>query len=141
MTAVVGRAEAPFRLTMWMFVLFAALAFGLSAVGLFSVVALEVAHRRREFAIRLALGAPGATIVRHVLLRAAWRVAGGLVLGFGAALAASRILRSLLFGIAPDDGATYGLVLAVVLTVVAVAAYLPARRAVQGDPHAILRQG
>jgi putative ABC transport system permease protein len=141
MEAVVGRAEAPWRLTMWMFVLFAALAFGLSAVGLFSLVALEVAHRRREFAIRLALGAPGATIVRNVLWRAAWRVAGGLVLGFGVAFAASRVLRSLLFGVAPDDAATYGLVFAVVLTVVAFAAYLPARRAVQGDPHAILRQG
>jgi putative ABC transport system permease protein len=141
MEAVVGRAEAPWRLTMWMFVLFAALAFGLSAVGLFSLVALEVAHRRREFAIRLALGAPGATIVRNVLWRAAWRVAAGLVLGFGVAFAASRVLRSLLFGVAPDDAATYGLVFAVVLTVVAFAAYLPARRAVQGDPHAILRQG
>jgi putative ABC transport system permease protein len=141
MEAVVGRAEAPWRLTMWMFVLFAAMAFGLSAVGLFSLVALEVAHRRREFAIRLALGAPGATIVRNVLWRAAWRVAGGLVLGFGVAFAASRVLRSLLFGVAPDDAVTYGVVLAVVLTVVAFAAYLPARRAVQGDPHAILRQG
>ena len=52
MDAVVGRAEAPWRLTMWMFVLFAALAFGLAALGLFSLVALDVAHRGREFAIR-----------------------------------------------------------------------------------------
>src|SRR4029079_18958210 len=58
MDAVVGRAQAPWRLATWMFVLFGALAFGLSALGLFSLVALEVAYRRREFAIRLALGSP-----------------------------------------------------------------------------------
>ena len=55
--AVVDRAEAPWRLTMWMFVLFAVLAFGLAALGLFSLVAIDVAHRGREFAIRMALGA------------------------------------------------------------------------------------
>jgi putative ABC transport system permease protein len=141
MGAVVERAEAPWRLTMWMFVLFAALAFGLAALGLFSLVALDVAHRRREFAIRLALGAPGPAILRSVLFRAAGRVAAGLTLGFGAALVASRAIRSLLFGVAADDAVTYGVVMAGALGVVALAAYLPARRAVQGDPHAILRQG
>jgi ABC-type antimicrobial peptide transport system permease subunit len=126
---------------MWMFVLFAALAFGLAALGLFSLVALDVAHRRREFAIRLALGASGGTILRGVLQRAGGRVAAGLALGFGAAFAASRAMRSLLFGIAPDDVPTYVAVLAGVGIVVAIAAYLPARRAVLADPHAILRQG
>ena len=141
MDAVVGRAEAPWRLTMWMFVLFASLAFGLAALGLFSLVALEVAHRRREFAIRLALGASGARILQGVMRRAVGRVAAGLGLGFGAAFAASRAMRSLLFGVAPDDAGTYAVVLAAVLVVVTIAAYLPARRAVQADPHAILRQG
>jgi hypothetical protein len=141
MDAVVGRAEAPWRLTMWMFVLFAALAFGLSALGLFSLVALDVAHRHREFAIRLALGAPRGTILRGVLARAGARVAAGLALGLGTAFAASRAMRSLLFGVAPDDAATYGLVLVIVLVSVALAAYLPARRAVVADPQALLRQG
>jgi predicted permease len=141
MDAVVGRAEAPWRLTMWMFVLFASLAFGLAALGLFSLVALEVAHRRREFAIRLALGASGAMILQGVMRRAGGRVAAGLALGFGAAFAASRAMRSLLFGVAPDDAGTYAAVLAAVLVVVTIAAYLPARRAVQADPHAVLRQG
>jgi ABC-type lipoprotein release transport system permease subunit len=50
-------------------------------------------------------------------------------------------MRSLLFGVAPDDAATYGLVLAIVLVAVALAAWLPARRAVLADPQAILRQG
>src|SRR4030095_10587006 len=94
MDAVVGRAQAPWRLATWMFVLFGGRAFGLSALGLFSLVALDVAYRRREFAIRLALGSPAASIVNGVLARAAWRVAAGLAIGFGVALATSRALRS-----------------------------------------------
>jgi len=141
MESVVGRAEAPWRLTMWMFVLFAGLAFGLAALGLFSLVALDVAHRGREFAIRVALGASRAAIVRGVLLRAGWRVLAGLALGLVVAFVASRAMRGLLFGIAPDDIATYAAVLAAVLVVVATAAYVPARRAARADPQALLRQG
>jgi len=140
MDAVVGRAQAPWRLAMWMFVLFGVLAFGLSALGLFSLVALEVAYRRREFAIRLALGSPAAAILKGVLVRAGWRVAAGLVAGFAVALAASRALRSLLFGIAPVDAPTYAAVLAIVLLAVAIAAWLPARRALLSDPHTVLRE-
>jgi len=140
MDAVVGRAQAPWRLATWMFVLFGALAFGLSALGLFSLVALEVAYRRREFAIRLALGSPARAILEGVLLRAGWRVAAGLVSGFAVALVASRALRSLLFGIAPLDAPTYGIVFAIVLVAVAIAAWLPARRALMSDPHAVLRE-
>jgi len=140
MDDVVGRAQAPWRLTTWMFVLFAGLAFALSALGLFSLVALDVAYRRREFAIRLALGSPGRTIVRGVLLRAAWRAGTGLVIGFAVAFAASRALRSLLFGVAPDDAVTYAAVLTIVLAAVAIAAWLPARHALVKDPHAVLRE-
>jgi putative ABC transport system permease protein len=140
MDAVVGRAQAPWRLTTWMFVLFGVLAFGLSALGLFSLVALEVAYRRREFAIRLALGSPPAAIVRGVVVRAGARVAAGLALGFAVAFAASRAMRSLLFGIAPDDATTYLAVFALVLLVVTAAGYVPARRALEDDPHAVLRE-
>jgi len=140
MDAVVGRAQAPWRLTTWMFVLFGTLAFGLAALGLFSLVALEVAYRRREFAIRIALGSPRGSILRGVLRRAGWRVGGGLAIGFAAAFVASRAMRSLLFGIAPDDRATYVAVLALVLLVVTIAAWLPARRALVEDPHSVLRE-
>jgi predicted lysophospholipase L1 biosynthesis ABC-type transport system permease subunit len=141
MQAVVSRAEAPWRLTMWMFVLFAALAFGLAALGLFSLVALDVTHRGREFAIRFALGAPRTAILRGVLMRAAWRVSIGLVVGLVASVAASRAMNALLFGIAPTDGLTYAGVLFIVLLAVGLAAYVPARRAGRVDPHALLRQG
>ena len=141
MNAVVERAEAPWRLTMWMFVLFAGLAFGLAALGLFSLVALDVAHRGREFAIRLALGATRTAILREVLVRAGWRVLSGLAIGLAVAVIASRAMRGLLFGIAPGDAVTYAAVLGVVLVAVAIAAYVPARRAARVDPQALLRQG
>jgi len=139
--AVVARAEAPWRLAMWMFVLFGALAFGLAALGLFSLVALDVAHRRREFAIRLALGESRAGILRGVLLRAGRRVLAGLALGVGTAIVSGRAVRGLLFGVAPDDRLTYALVIGLVLLAVAAAAYLPARRAVSADPQSLLRSG
>jgi predicted permease len=138
--AVVERAAAPRRLTMWLFVTFASLAFGLAALGLFSVVALDVSHRAREFAIRMALGATRHTILRGVLTRAGARVAVGLGLGLAGAAVASRSLRGLLFGVAPNDGATYAAVLAVVLVAVTLAAYLPARRAGRAEPQGLLRE-
>jgi putative ABC transport system permease protein len=139
--AVVTRAEAPWRLTMWMFVLFAALAFALAILGLFSVVALDVAHSGRELAIRLSLGASRGSIVWRMVLRAGWRVSVGIGLGLFAAVATGRAMRGLLFGIAPHDAATYAAVLIVVLISVGVAAYVPARRAARTDPNVVLRQG
>ena len=136
---VVERAEAPRRLTMWLFVAFATLAFGLAALGLFSVVALDVTNRSREFATRIALGASRSSVVRGVLARAAVQVVAGLAIGLAGAAAAGRTMRGLLFGIAPEDGATYAAVLLLVLAAVAIAAYLPARRAGGAEPQVLLR--
>jgi ABC-type antimicrobial peptide transport system permease subunit len=74
-------------------------------------------------------------------LRAGWRVLAGVTLGFGAAFGASRGIRALLFGVAPEDGLTYAMVLVIVLIAVAAAAYVPARRAAAADPQSLLRQG
>jgi predicted permease len=138
---VVRRAEAPWRLTMWMFVLFASLAFGLAALGLFSLVALDVAFRQREFAIRLALGATRDAILRGVLGRAARRIAAGLAIGFTGAVVAGRAIRSLLFSTASGDPVTFASVLVVVLIAVTIAAYVPARRSARSLPHELLRMG
>jgi putative ABC transport system permease protein len=138
--AVVSRAEAPWRLTMWLFVLFAALAFVLSALGLFALVALDVAQRQREFAIRSALGASREVILRGVLVRAGWRVAAGAVLGVSVALIAGRALRGLLYGIAPVDAATYAVALSLLLAATAIAAFVPARRIGRIEPQTLLRQ-
>jgi putative ABC transport system permease protein len=138
--AVVHRAEAPWRLSMWLFVLFAGLAFVLSALGLFALVALDVAQRQREFAIRSALGASHEVILRGVLVRAGWRVAAGTALGVVVALGAGRALQGLLYGVAPLDAATYAVALSLLFAATAIAAFVPARRIGRIEPQALLRQ-
>jgi putative ABC transport system permease protein len=138
--AVVHRAEAPWRLAMWLFVLFAGLAFGLSAFGLFALVALDVAQRQREFAIRSALGASREVILRGVLVRAGWRVTAGTLMGVIVALVAGRALQGLLYNVTPWDAATYLLALALLFVATAVAAFVPARRIGRIEPQVLLRQ-
>jgi putative ABC transport system permease protein len=140
MEAVVGREMAPWRFSTWLFGLFAAMAFVLATVGLFGVVSLDVLHRSREFAVRLALGAQRRAISCRVLRSAALRVATGVILGVAVASAASRWMRSLLFGIQPFDPVTYGVVILLVAAVVAAASWLPARRAARIDPLTLLKR-
>jgi hypothetical protein len=138
--SVVNKEIAPWRFSAWVFALFAALAFALAMIGLFSLVSLDVANRRREFAIRIAVGASGRHIVggvfRSVGVRAGLGIAGGLAV----AAIATRSLRSLLFGVPLIDALTYVAVAALVTVVVAAASYLPARRAATADPLVLLHR-
>lgn len=140
MDAVVSRAIAPWRLSAWMFTLFAGLAFLLAIVGLFSLASLDVVGRQREFAVRLALGAVRADILRTVFATAGMQAGAGIALGVLVASAGTRALQALLFGVQLLDVATYAGVMALVLIVVAMAAYLPARRAAGIDPVALLKR-
>ena len=137
--AVVARASAPWRFSMWLFALLAAVSFALAAVGLFSVVALDVIERRHEFAVRLALGASSRQILRTVLFRFGVRVAIGAAAGLLAALMSTQVLRSLLFQIGPHDPATYVVVIGVVALASLLAAYVPARRAAATSLQTLLR--
>ena len=98
-----------------------------------------MAQRRHEFAVRLAIRATRSDIVRPVLLSAAQRGLTGVTLGVLAAMAATRGIRRLLFGVEALDAATFAAVLALVLGVVALASWLPARRATKVDPMIALR--
>jgi len=138
--AVVNKEMAPWRFSAWVFALFAALSFTLSMVGLFSLVSLDVANRRHEFAIRMAIGATNRHIVGGVFRSAGMRAGLGIGLGLAVAAVATRSLESLLFGVALADGVTYTVVVALVVTVVAVASYFPARRAANVAPLALLRR-
>lgn len=140
MDAVVGRAMAPWRFASWVLSLFAVLALLLAVVGLVSVVSLDVAHRRREFAIRLALGARAGEVMGRVLRGMVARVAIGAVAGLAAAAVLSRTLGTLLFGVPALDWPTYAAVLAVVFAAAFAATWAPVRLAARIDPIAILRR-
>jgi predicted permease len=119
---------------------FAALALALAAVGTYGVLSYTVAERRHEIGIRMAMGAQSGDVLRMVL-RSGLALAGtGLGLGLVGGLGATRLMRSLLFGVSPTDPATL-LLAPVVLGVVAVAACLiPARRATRVNPVTALRE-
>jgi ABC-type antimicrobial peptide transport system permease subunit len=99
----------------------------------------DVARRTNEIGIRMALGASANRVVRLALRETLLWVALGLALGLGAALATTRWLESLLFGLKPHDPLTIGLAALALLAVAAVAGYLPARRAARVDPLVALR--
>jgi putative ABC transport system permease protein len=139
MDAIVARALAPWRFSVWVFGVFAALAVVLASGGLFSIVSLDVGRRRRELAVRVALGAQRRDIVKSVLLPALQRLVAGLAFGLIVSAAASGVLRAMLFGVEPLDGATYVAATLLISLVVMGASYLPARRAARVDPLLTLR--
>jgi putative ABC transport system permease protein len=120
---------------------FALVALLLAMAGVFAVMHYVTAQRAAEFAVRTALGARPADVLRLVLGTALALGCAGLVTGVAVSAALSGLLRSLLFGLAPVDPATYAAVGGIVLGVTGVAAALPAWRASRVDPASVLREG
>lgn len=119
--------------------IFASTALLLSSVGIYGVLSYMVAQRTRDIGIRIALGASQAQIVWDVLGFGV-RLAGiGLAVGLAVALAATRLLSSLLYGVRPTDAVTFAAVSFILLVVALIASYLPARRATRVDPLVALR--
>jgi putative ABC transport system permease protein len=118
---------------------FAATALVLAALGIYGVIAYSVVQRTRELGIRVALGASGEAVLGMVMRQGLTPVLTGLAIGLGVAAVGSRVLRSLLYGVAPTDPATYAAVAAFLAVVAAAASYLPARRAARSDPVQALR--
>ncbi len=139
MEARVAESLARRRFAKLLLALFAALALALASIGVYGVMACLVDQGTREIGIRMALGATPAGVARMVLRQGMLLAVAGVVLGLAGALALTRSMRALLFGIAATDAATYTTV-AVLLALVALAAsYIPARRAARIDPMACLR--
>jgi ABC-type antimicrobial peptide transport system permease subunit len=111
----------------------------LGAVGLFGMCAYVVSLRQREIAIRLALGATPADVQQLVGRQGLLVAFAGVLLGLAGALAATRVLAGLLFGVSPLDPATLAAAAIVMLVVAALATWLPARRASGVDPAEALR--
>jgi putative ABC transport system permease protein len=122
------------RLLLRMLWAFAATALLLAALGTYGVVAFSVQQRTREFGIRLAIGADAGRVRRLVLRQAARLVVAGAVLGLGGALAAGRVVETLLFGVTLFDAMSYAAATAALALAVLVAAWLPARRASRVSP-------
>jgi putative ABC transport system permease protein len=137
--AYLGRQiEAP-RSYMLFLGTFGAVATLLAALGIYGVVAHAVSQQRREIGIRLALGAARATVVRMVLLDGLRLTLAGVAIGIAGALALTRLLSGLLFGVSAFDPATFAAI-AILLSAVALAAcWVPARRAASVDPLVALR--
>lgn len=112
----------------------------LAALGLYGVLSYAVARRRNEIGVRIALGAEPRRVVGLILRDSSGVVVAGLVAGAGLAFAASRLLRSLLYGLEPNDPLTLLLALGTLSTAAAVAALLPALRASRQDPMLALRE-
>jgi predicted permease len=130
-------AQTSFALTM--LGIAAAVALLLGVVGIYGVIAYIAAQRTREIGVRMALGAQASDVRRLFVGHGLKLVASGLVLGIGAAIALTRLMSTLLFGVGPMDPATYVAVSLVLGTVALVATYLPARRASRVDPVVALR--
>jgi predicted lysophospholipase L1 biosynthesis ABC-type transport system permease subunit len=130
---------APQRYQLSLLLLFAGLALLLAAMGVYALVAHEVAGRRKELALRIAIGARRGHLWLLILRQALAPVVWGVLAGLVAALATGRVLESLLFEIAPTNPLVLTAVASVVLLAAAAACVLPARRATRTDPTSALR--
>ncbi len=127
-----------------LFVIFGAVAFVLSAVGLYGVMSFSVNQRTQEFGIRMALGADAARIFRMVMQQGAWQLVIGLALGAGGAalllgVIVATALKNILFKVNPLDSSIYLAVAGLLTLVAAVSCFVPARRATRVDPIQALR--
>jgi ABC-type antimicrobial peptide transport system permease subunit len=124
---------------MAMLATYAAIALGIATVGIFGVVACQVAQRTNEFGIRLALGASPRGLLRLVLMQAGRLVLAGLAIGLAFSFATNRLLASQLFGLSPHDPSLLMAVSVLLLFVALLASFLPARRAAKVNPIEALR--
>jgi predicted permease len=136
---IVGEAtrQPAFRMTLLLW--FAGVSLVLAAIGVYGLVSQAVTQRRREMAIRLALGADPSRVVRAITRRALTAGAAGVACGSAIALAAGRALEALLYGVRPRDAMSFAAAAAALVAVTGVAALIPALRAARVDPAPVLR--
>jgi putative ABC transport system permease protein len=118
---------------------FAAVAVLLSAIGIYGVISYAVAQRTHEIGIRAALGATAGDVLRLILRGGMLMTGIGVAIGVAGALALTRLLASMLFGVGSRDPVTIAAVAAILASVALIACYIPARRAARVDPLIALR--
>jgi len=138
-TEQIGQATFQERLFARLLSFFGLLAVVLACVGLYGVMAYGVARRTNEIGLRMALGAERERVLWMVLGETWWLMAAGICIGLPLALAACRMVSSMLFGLKPADPLTIATATLILIVVAALAGYLPARRASRVDPMVALR--
>jgi putative ABC transport system permease protein len=136
---LIGTTLAQPRFNMMLLGCFAGVAMMLAAIGIYGVIAYGVAQRTKEIGIRMALGAQRRDMLKMILGQSFTIVGIGLVIGLFGALAATRLMSSLLYGVSAHDFSIYAIVLIVLSGAALVASYMPARRAMKVDPMVALR--
>jgi putative ABC transport system permease protein len=139
MQELVDRSVAQRRFQMNLATAFAGAALLLAALGIYGVVAYGVSLQRKELGVRMAMGARAGQLRAAVVRKGLRPAAVGVCLGLVAALAAGRLVRTLLFGVAPADALTFASVAALLLGVAVVACLAPAQSAARIDPARVLR--
>jgi putative ABC transport system permease protein len=139
MAGWLGESLSNARFSTALLLAFAVIALVLAATGLYGVMSYFVAERTREIGIRVALGAGPAEIIQWILAKGAVMTAVGMVVGLVAAVAASGLISTLLYGTSPLDGATYFSVLVVLTLTTFLACLIPAKRALHTDPTDAMR--
>ncbi len=139
MTDIIGEQTQSWRLGATMFVAFGGLALILAAIGLYSVIAYDVAQRTHELGVRIALGARVQDVIGLVVGGGLRVVLAGVIVGAGVSLAAGRWMAPLLYAQSPHDPVVFGMVAATLLFVAVVASAIPAFRASRVDPNEALR--
>jgi predicted permease len=141
MESRIGSSTSQARFSAMLLSLFAFVALSLSAMGIYGVMSYAVVQRTREIGIRVALGADRSRVLGLVLREGAALATAGLAIGIAAALAFTSVLRSMLFEISPSDPRTYLIIGGVLVAVLLIASWIPARRAASVDPVVALRRG
>ncbi len=139
MDELLERALSGAKFALLLFTLFAALALVLAAIGIYGVMATAVTQRTHEIGLRMALGAQRRDVLRLVIGEGMIQVFIGIAAGLASAMALTRLMSSLLFGVSATDPVTLALITLLLASVALLACYLPARRATKVDPLVALR--